>query len=29
MDFSGSPSLLVFFALVGLLVVEVVLKFGA
>jgi hypothetical protein len=29
MDFSGSPSLLVFVALVGLLVVEIVLKFGA
>ena len=29
MDFSGSPSLLVFVALVGFLVVEVVLKFAA
>ena len=29
MDFSGSPSLLVFVALVGFLVVEIVLMFGA
>ncbi|MDP4681990.1 MAG: hypothetical protein NWS39_04050 [Cyanobium sp. MAG_255] len=29
MDFSGSPSLLAFVALVGFVVVEVVLKFGA
>jgi len=29
MDFSGSPSLLAFVALVGFLVVEVMLKFSA
>jgi hypothetical protein len=29
MDFSGSPSLLAFVALVGFVVVEVLLKFGA